>query len=318
MAETVGQHQQSAYVTPVNGGTGDATVVLGNDNNTRTKLNAHDADTGVHVQSSVLASRPAFGSVGRKWLCSDTLKLYYDTGAAWAEVAYAPAVAPSFTGGITVAGGAVIGGGANITGNSAITGTLNVSGLAVFAAGLELTGTIKLGGRTYTFPVAEVANGYLKTNGTGTLAFVALPHVPTASAVMVGHTTDQDFPYGEDTTLLPNGTPLVSGTGLTYNAGTGFVTNASGVDGIVHVTVSGHFGDTGTNENWQVILWASGGGTNVVPAHHPMLRANGTMVGSTTSFLVYLSAGASLCVDVINPTALLRKLQFSLFFSMVA
>ena len=72
MAETVSQYQQGTFSTPVEGGSLDASVVLGNDNNVRTKHNSHDADAGIHLQSSAVASRPAAGTQGRKWLATDT------------------------------------------------------------------------------------------------------------------------------------------------------------------------------------------------------------------------------------------------------
>jgi hypothetical protein len=92
VAETINQHQTSTFVTPVNGTTADATVVLGNDNAIGNVHNAHDADPGIHVQSGTHASRPAASAVGRKWLETDTLRLYYDTGAAWSEISYVPII----------------------------------------------------------------------------------------------------------------------------------------------------------------------------------------------------------------------------------
>jgi hypothetical protein len=91
MATTVGSHSVSAFATPVNGGPLDANVVRGNDNTIRTAYVAHDADTGIHVQSSSLASRPAAGTAGRKWITVDTgsYKLWYDDGTTWHEVATA-------------------------------------------------------------------------------------------------------------------------------------------------------------------------------------------------------------------------------------
>lgn len=83
---TVGNHQQGAFTTPINGDALDATVVLSNDNATRTKYDAHDSDPLIHVQSSALASRPAAGTAGRVWMVTDstpTAQLYRDTGAAW-------------------------------------------------------------------------------------------------------------------------------------------------------------------------------------------------------------------------------------------
>ena len=99
MAETVGSHAVAALTSPVNGDPLSATVVLSNDNTVRAAYVTHDADPGIHLQSSTLASRPAFGVAGRKWVTSDGLRVYYDTGAAWAEVAY-----------LSLAGGGVVAG----------------------------------------------------------------------------------------------------------------------------------------------------------------------------------------------------------------
>lgn len=98
MTQLINQYQVGAFTTPVNGGPQDASVVLGNDNTTRQAHNGHDSDPGVHLQSSNLASRPSAGTVGRKWLTTDTMRLFYDTGTVWAEVAYAPTDNPNFTG----------------------------------------------------------------------------------------------------------------------------------------------------------------------------------------------------------------------------
>jgi len=88
MATTVGSHAVSTFATPVNGGALDANVVRGNDNTIRTAYVAHDDDPGIHVQSSTLASRPAAGEAGRKWITADagTYKLWYDDGTTWHEV----------------------------------------------------------------------------------------------------------------------------------------------------------------------------------------------------------------------------------------
>ncbi len=80
MAQTVGQHPLATFTSPTNGDPLDATVVKGNDNTTRDAYVAHDADPGIHLQSSLLAARPAAGEVGRKWLTTDTgsVKLWFD------------------------------------------------------------------------------------------------------------------------------------------------------------------------------------------------------------------------------------------------
>lgn len=89
MAETVGQHQVSTFASPVNPDPLNADVVRGNDNTLRAEYVTHDADPGIHVQSSAIGSRPAAGSAGRKWLTTDTVggvkyaTLWYDDGASW-------------------------------------------------------------------------------------------------------------------------------------------------------------------------------------------------------------------------------------------
>lgn len=90
MATTVGSHSVVTFTSPVNGDALDATVVRGNDNTLRTAYVAHDADTGIHLQSSTLAARPAAGTAGRKWMTTDTgnVRLWVDNGTAWEEVVY--------------------------------------------------------------------------------------------------------------------------------------------------------------------------------------------------------------------------------------
>jgi hypothetical protein len=90
MAQTVGQHGVAAFTNPSNGDPLNATVVKANDNTVRGAYVDHDNDGGIHVQSSLLASRPSAGTVGRKWLTTDTgsVKLWFDTGSAWEEISY--------------------------------------------------------------------------------------------------------------------------------------------------------------------------------------------------------------------------------------
>lgn len=89
MATTVGQHSVAAFTSPSNGDALDATVVKGNDNTLRSAYVDHDADTGIHLQSSTLAARPAAGVAGRKWLTTDTgsITIWYDNGSTWEATA---------------------------------------------------------------------------------------------------------------------------------------------------------------------------------------------------------------------------------------
>lgn len=89
MATTTGSHSVAAFTAPVNGTSPiDANAVKANDNTLRVAYVNHDADTGIHVQSSDLASRPAAGVAGRKWITTDSNKpqFWYDNGTAWLEV----------------------------------------------------------------------------------------------------------------------------------------------------------------------------------------------------------------------------------------
>lgn len=119
MAETVGQHSVAAFTSPVNGTSPiDANTVKGNDNTIRSAYVDHDADPGIHVQSSTLASRPVANSAGRKWMTQDSgvIRLFYDDGTSWYEIDY-----------LRTTGG-------TISGNLAITGTLSVTGVATLTA----------------------------------------------------------------------------------------------------------------------------------------------------------------------------------------
>lgn len=115
MATTVSAHQLAAFTTPENGTSPiDADEVTTNDNGIRTNFNAHDADTGIHVQSSVLGSRPSAGTAGRKWLSVDQataptiVKLWYDDGTNWYEATYLPSAGGTLTGDLAVQGAITI------------------------------------------------------------------------------------------------------------------------------------------------------------------------------------------------------------------
>ncbi len=89
MATTVGQHAVSTFTTPQNGDALNADIVRGNDNTLRTQYVDHDADPGIHVQSSSLASRPSasVAGSGTKWINSDhPQKLWISDGTNWHEV----------------------------------------------------------------------------------------------------------------------------------------------------------------------------------------------------------------------------------------
>jgi hypothetical protein len=89
MPTTVGQHSVATFTSPLNGTTPiDANTVRGNDNTIRSAYVTHDADPGIHLQSSTLASQPAASVAGRKWITADagSYRLWYDDGTRWHEV----------------------------------------------------------------------------------------------------------------------------------------------------------------------------------------------------------------------------------------
>lgn len=99
MAELVGFSPCPAISTPQRNDPLDADVVRGNDNTIRTAYNTHQADPGIHVQSSDLSARPAAASagVGAKWINKDTStatprRLWYSDGTAWYEVSSSQAI----------------------------------------------------------------------------------------------------------------------------------------------------------------------------------------------------------------------------------
>lgn len=104
---TISGHQITTFVSPSNGQTPiDATVVRGNDNTVKSGHNAHDADSTIHVQNGVVATRPAASTAGQMWLASDTgaVYAYLDTGAAWVEWNYLRNTGGTITGTLVVTG----------------------------------------------------------------------------------------------------------------------------------------------------------------------------------------------------------------------
>lgn len=213
----VQSYQQGAFVTPVNGGSGDAAVVLGNDNAVRLKFNSHDADASIHVQSSVLASRPAAGTAGRFWVTSDGLRLYYDTGSVWTEVAYVPYVA----GVATITGQLIVPDVASNSGGTPVT----------VHNGATLVATFSSTAATLPFNLAVAGAVQKATGTTGSVA-------NTTNAAIVGFGSLADGAYL--VTVSQVGTPANKAIGLyVVGGGTGSHTQLATAGGLTLVTVSG-------------------------------------------------------------------------------
>jgi hypothetical protein len=166
----ISQHQLSTFSSPVNGTSPiDANTVRGNDNTVKTAYNAHDADTTIHLQNGLVASRPAASTAGQMWLASDAgaVYAYLDTGSAWVEVNYLRSTGGTVSGPVTVSdttdssssttGALIVSGGVGIakklyvgTGLTVVSGTsalqaVTATSLTVSAGGINSTGNVIFG-----------------------------------------------------------------------------------------------------------------------------------------------------------------------------
>lgn len=188
MAQVVASYQQSAFSTPINGATADASVVLANDNNLRTAYNNHDADGGVHLQSSTLASRPAASVAGRKWFTTDGLRLYFDTGSVWSEAAYLPLVGGTMSNTTVVASlnADLLDGQEGAFYRDA--GNINAGTLPIARGGLGITttpsnGFIPIGNGTgYVAAAITQGAGITVTNGGGTITIAVAGGTPNTGS----------------------------------------------------------------------------------------------------------------------------------------
>ena len=186
MAETIGQHGIAAFTNPSNGDALDANIVKGNDNSLRAVYVDHDSDPGIHVQSSLLASRPAAGTSGRKWMTTDSgsVRLWYDDGSAWQEIAYlgpsyftaiASNVLPSATGtyDVGVTGtrwrNLFLSNNATVTGDGTFGGTVSAATLLGSLAASYLTGTTLPSGIVTSSLTSVGTLGTLTVGGTSTI-----------------------------------------------------------------------------------------------------------------------------------------------------
>jgi hypothetical protein len=240
MPTTVGSHSVAAFVNPSNGDALDANVVKGNDNTLRAAYVTHDADAGVHFQSSVLASRPAAGVAGRKWLTTDDgPKLWYDTGSVWTEIGYVPTTGTAVVSALQVTGALEVDGttltvdatnnrvgvgtatpgvALDVVGTTRTSNGLTVTagGLIVSAGGMAVTGNSTVTGTLGGLTGLTVASGGLTvTSGgvtvtgnstiTGTLGGLTGLTVASGGASISGTVTATTFSgSGASLTSLPS------------------------------------------------------------------------------------------------------------------
>jgi len=242
MAQTVGQHGLAAFTNPQNGDSLDATVVRANDNSVRDSYVDHDSDSGIHVQSSLIAARPAAGTAGRKWLTTDTgdVKLWFDSGSAWVDISYLSVNGGAITGTLSVSGVLTATGGVtgNLTGN--VTGNVTgaVTGNASTATTLQTARAIN--GVSFNGSADVTVTAAAGTLSGATLASgvtaSSLTSVGTLSALAMGDnviTRPRFTDYAETYT-----TPTISGGTLTLNLENGNVFRVSRNAIISTITIS--------------------------------------------------------------------------------
>jgi hypothetical protein len=248
----IAQYQQGAFSTPANGDDGDADVVRANDNAVRVKHNSHDADPTIHVQTALLASRPAVGNAGAVFISTDGLRGYVDNGAAWVEIDYLNKAAggtvtgaTTFSNGVTIAAGGltitagaliVSAGGAVITGNSTVTGTLtvtstinsqtisaaaNFTGTVTVATGLTVSagGVAVTGNSTITGTLGGITT-LTATNLVGTLSTAAQPNI-TSVGTLAGCSVSQQLSVAG----AANGAALAISSAAAHTLNSGFAIN---------------------------------------------------------------------------------------------
>lgn len=244
MPTVVGSHSIASFVNPLNGQPLNADIVRGNDNSLRISYVAHDADPGVHLQSSTVAGRPAAGTAGRKWMTTDGgVKLWYDTGSVWEEIAYVPT-----TGNVTLANDLTVTGTTTLNGNAALNG-------GTIAIGNATSDTVTVTARVGSDLVPDTTNTH--DLGTSALRFKAL--FLEGNATITGTVTSGTGFAGSGASLT--GVPAGSITSGTFGSGNytfpGDITTATGT--------------------------ISGGSMLATAGQMRAARATGTTAGATTT-----------------------------------
>ncbi len=230
MATTVGSHGVAAFSNPSNGDALDATIVKGNDNTLRSAYVTHDSDSGIHVQSSALASRPAAGTEGRKWITTDTgsVKLWYDNGAAWEEIDYVPNSGTATVDTLAVTNGATFDGDTLVVDHTNDRVGVNTSSPTV---ALDVTGAAKVSaGLTITTTGLTVSGGGAAITGnstiTGTLGGITGLTVASGGANISGTVTATEF-SGSGASLTNIPAANLTGTAAAINGSNITALNAS-------------------------------------------------------------------------------------------
>ena len=225
MPTTVGSHTVATFTSPTNGTSPiDANQVRGNDNTLRTSYVNHDADPGIHFQSSTLASRPVAGVVGRKWMTVDgsAVRYWYDTGSVWVEgtaVGLSSAQTIALTGDVTGSVSTDLSTGASIT--TAIT------------AGVIVNADINA-----SAAIADTKLATISTAGKVLNSATTATSANTASAI-VARDGSGNFTAGTITATLNGAAPAGSLSGSTLASGV-TASSLTSIGTLSTLTVSGN------------------------------------------------------------------------------
>jgi len=326
MAETVGQHGLAAFVNPSNGDALDATVVKANDNTMRTAYVSHDDDGGIHVQSSLLASRPAAGTTGRKWLTTDTgsVKLWYDNGSAWQEISYLNAayfttiasnVVPTATNTYDIGTTSLRWKDAYLSGTVTATGNV-VAGGSVSAA--SLSGTLAASSLTGTTLPSSIVTSSLTSTGTLTALTVtgatALNSTATvASTLSVGSTLTLQQALEKATISATAATGTINYDALTQavlyytsNASANWTLNIRGSSSVALSTMMS------VGQSLTVVFLVTNGATPYYPSVH---QIDGSTVTPKWLSDTAVVAGNASAIDVYTYTVIRASGGFTLLAS---
>jgi hypothetical protein len=313
MAETIGQHGLAAFVNPTNGDPLDAGIVKGNDNTMRAAYISHDDDGGIHLQSSTLAARPAAGTIGRKWLTTDTgsVKLWYDNGSAWQEINYLNAgyfaaiasdILPSATATYDVGVTATRWRNLFLSGNATIAGSVTATSLAGTLAASSLTGT--------TLPSSIVTSSL---TSTGTLTALTVSGASSLATTSLSNTLTLQQALEKVTVSATAATGTINYDALTQavlyyttNASGNWTMNLRGSSGVALSTMMS------VGQSLTVVFLATNGATAYYPSAH---QIDGSSVTPKWVGGVAVIAGNPSAIDAYTYTVIRTSGGFTLLAS---
>lgn len=323
MPTVVGSHSIAEFVNPINGQPLNADIVRGNDNSLRTSYVAHDADPGVHLQSSTVAGRPAAGTAGRKWVTTDGgVKLWYDTGSVWEEATVSAIDASALTSGtipnarfpatLPVANGSNL---TNLNASALSSGTLPDARFpATLPAlnGSNLTSVVSAAGTlTGTTLASNVVTSSLTS--VGTLGALTVTGAVSGGSLTVGGTTTLQQALEKATISAVAATGTINYDALTQavlyytsNASGNWTLNVRGSSGTALSAV------VSAGQVLTIVFLVANGGTAYYPTAH---QIDGNSVTPKWLQNAPVTAGNVNAVDVYTYTIVRSGAGFTMFAS---